>query len=160
MWMQQWFYLGIKINFYWKFIEHARTHTWFILFTYAITYELYSFWRIRTVQKMNFSIKDFFSKCDQIRSFLRIWSHWLKKSLMETFIFVRWRVFKCKHTEIQPMLSLNTNFIIVKNWLNHQRSIQNLVKQLRLSFLKIVNGFQLLTIFAKSSVLDIWQVSE
>ena len=30
--------------------------------------------------------KDFFIKCDQIRSFLRIWSHLLKKSLMENFI--------------------------------------------------------------------------
>ena len=36
---------------------------------------------------MKFSIKDFFSKCDQIRSFLRIWSHLLKKSLTENFIF-------------------------------------------------------------------------
>ena len=36
---------------------------------------------------MKFSIKDFFSNCDQIRSFLRIWSHLLKKSLMENFIF-------------------------------------------------------------------------
>ena len=36
---------------------------------------------------MKFSIKDFFSKCDQIRSFLRIWSHLLKKSLMENLIF-------------------------------------------------------------------------
>ena len=36
---------------------------------------------------MKFSIKDFVSKCDQIRSFLRIWSHLLKKSLMEKFIF-------------------------------------------------------------------------
>ena len=36
---------------------------------------------------MRFSIKDFSSKCDQIRSFLRIWSHLLKKSLMENFIF-------------------------------------------------------------------------
>ena len=36
---------------------------------------------------MEFSIKDFFSKCDQIRSFLRIWSHLLKKYLMENFIF-------------------------------------------------------------------------
>ena len=35
---------------------------------------------------MKFSIKDFFSKCDQIRSFLRIWSHLLKKSLIENFI--------------------------------------------------------------------------
>ena len=36
---------------------------------------------------MKFSTKDFCSKCDQIRSFLRIWSHLLKKSLMENFIF-------------------------------------------------------------------------
>ena len=41
----------------------------------------------RTAQKMKFSIKDFFSKCEQIRSFLRIWSHLLKKSLMENFTF-------------------------------------------------------------------------
>ena len=40
---------------------------------------------------MKFSIKDFFLKYDQIRSFLRIWSHLLKKSLMENFIFlVQW----------------------------------------------------------------------
>ena len=36
---------------------------------------------------MKFPIKDFFNKCDQIRSFLRIWSHLLKKCLMENFIF-------------------------------------------------------------------------
>ena len=36
---------------------------------------------------MAFSIKDFFSKCDQIRRKLRIWSHLLKKSLIENFIF-------------------------------------------------------------------------
>ena len=41
-----------------------------------------------TAQKMKFSIKDFFSKCDQIRSFLGIWSNLLKKSLMENLIFV------------------------------------------------------------------------
>ena len=34
-----------------------------------------------TAQKMKFSIKDFFSKCDWI------WSHLLKKSLMENFSF-------------------------------------------------------------------------
>ena len=38
-----------------------------------------------TAQKMKFSIKDFFSKCGQIR--MRIWSHLLKKSLMENFFF-------------------------------------------------------------------------
>ena len=40
-----------------------------------------------TAQKMSFSIQDFFSKCDQFRSFLWIWSRLLKKSLMEKFIF-------------------------------------------------------------------------
>ena len=40
-----------------------------------------------TEQKMKFFIKDFFSKCDQIRRELRRWSHLLKKSLMENFIF-------------------------------------------------------------------------
>ena len=34
-----------------------------------------------TAPKMKFSIKDFFSKCDQIRRKLRVCSHLLKKSL-------------------------------------------------------------------------------
>ena len=38
-------------------------------------------------QKMEFSVKDSFSKCDQIRRKLRIWSHLLKKSLIKNFIF-------------------------------------------------------------------------
>ena len=42
---------------------------------------------INTAQKMKFPIKDFFSKCDQIRRKLRIWSHLLNKSLMIIFIF-------------------------------------------------------------------------
>ena len=48
-----------------------------------------TFWDLinSTAQKVKFSIKDFFSKCDQIRSFLRISSHLLKKSLMQSFIF-------------------------------------------------------------------------
>ena len=37
-------------------------------------------------QKIKFYIKDFFSKCDQICSFLRIWSNLLKKFLMENLI--------------------------------------------------------------------------
>ena len=40
-----------------------------------------------TSQKMKFSIKDFLSKGDQIPRKLQIWSHLLKKSLMENFIF-------------------------------------------------------------------------
>ena len=40
-----------------------------------------------TAQKKNFFIKDFFSKWDQIRRKLRIWSHLLRRSLIENFIF-------------------------------------------------------------------------
>ena len=36
---------------------------------------------------MKFSMKGFFSKCGQIRSFLRVWPHLLKKSLLKNFIF-------------------------------------------------------------------------
>ena len=36
---------------------------------------------------MKFSIQYFFRKCDQFCRKLRIWSHLLKKSLMENFIF-------------------------------------------------------------------------
>ena len=41
---------------------------------------------IETVQQMKFPIKDFFSKCDQIRRKLRIWPHLLEKSSMENII--------------------------------------------------------------------------
>ena len=49
-----------------------------------------------TAQKMNFSIKDFFSEFLQdFRSFLRIWSQLLKKFLMENFIFCAVTSAKC-----------------------------------------------------------------
>ena len=41
---------------------------------------------------MKFSIMDFFSKCDQIRKKLQIWSHLLKKFLMEKFSFCEVKV--------------------------------------------------------------------
>ena len=51
------------------------------------TYEAVPKYKTNTAQKMKFSIKDFFSKCDQTRKKLQIWSHLLKKSLMENFTF-------------------------------------------------------------------------
>ena len=47
---------------------------------------------------MKFSIKDFFSKCEQILRKLRICSNLLKKTLMENFIFCAVYVLK-KHGE-------------------------------------------------------------
>ena len=58
---------------------------------YCIYKKVYHKWltgsKIHTTHNMKFSIKNFFSKCDQIHSFLRNWSHLLKKSLTENFIF-------------------------------------------------------------------------
>ena len=53
---------------------------------------------LEDAQNIKFSIKDFFSKCDQIRRKLRIWSYLLKKSSMENFFFCAvedavWQVF-------------------------------------------------------------------
>ena len=56
------------------------------VFEKCSTLGLTDFW-IRTAQTMKFSIKDFFSKCNQIHKKLQNWSHLLKKSLMEEFIF-------------------------------------------------------------------------
>ena len=41
-----------------------------------------------TTQKIKFSIKSFFNKCDQIRSFLQIWWYLLKKLLIQNIIFM------------------------------------------------------------------------
>ena len=45
-----------------------------------------------TAEKTKFSIWDFFSKCDQSVNVTRIWSHLLKKYLMENFFFVQWMI--------------------------------------------------------------------
>ena len=51
------------------------------------TFAIFPLCAANTTQKIKFSIEDFFSKCDQIRRKLRIWSHLLKKPLMENFPF-------------------------------------------------------------------------
>ena len=53
---------------------------------YTLFYKQHVISNTSTAQKMFFT-KDVVSKCDQIRSFLQIWSYLLKKSLMENFIF-------------------------------------------------------------------------
>ena len=57
-----------------------------IVATYILQFTLIVFLAAVTAQKVKFFIKDFCNKCDQIRSFLQIGSHLLKKSLMENFI--------------------------------------------------------------------------
>ena len=64
---------------------------WFYLnspvLSFRITKQTSKYVADTTALKKKFSIKHFFGKCLQIRKFLRIWSHLLKKSLMENLIF-------------------------------------------------------------------------
>ena len=62
-------------------------------------------------QKLKFHIKDLFSKCDQIRSFHRIWSHLLKNFSMEIFIFcaVRCMGNKMKRPVVHHNVARGTN---------------------------------------------------
>ena len=84
---------------------------------------------INTAQKMKFSIKDFFSNCDQIRRKLRIRSHLLNKYLMEnlTFCAVKDNV---SEEYLEPYLTSKTEL-----------------------FAKLVDGFHELPIFGKNSIL-------
>ena len=53
---------------------------------------------------MKLSIKDVFNKCDQICSFLWIWSHLLKKPLMENFIL--YSVTNIENVQEKPMRNI------------------------------------------------------
>ena len=70
-----------------------------------------------TAQKMKFSLKDFLSKGYLIRSFLWIWSHLLKKFLMENFVFCAVYALNSKYARILNMLGLDT----VLNKILHNR---------------------------------------
>ena len=61
---------------------------------------------------MEFSIKGFFSKWDQIRRFLRIWPHLLKKSLIENFIFCAVQVATLQNFDFHYF---NKGFTILQN---------------------------------------------
>ena len=61
--------------------------------------------------------QDFFIKCDQIRRKLRIWSHLLKKSLMENFVFCAVSV---KRGTIKSIYRIGLIARIkFRNWLNN-----------------------------------------
>ena len=80
--------------------------------------------RVITVQKMEIFIKDFFSKPDQIRKKLPMWSHLLKKSLMGNLIFLysAWRL-HCASFEWLLMV----NDVIKSRW---RSSVKKRIKTL------------------------------
>ena len=64
---------------------------------------------IQTAQNMKFSIKNFSSKCNQIRRKLRIWLHLLKKYLMENFTFCIVKTIVCKQWLFSQLFQIMLN---------------------------------------------------
>ena len=82
---------SIKKQFYYSRREIEKKQS---AISIPFIHSVCAFWdaslKRNTVQKLKYSIKDFFNKCNQIRKKLGIWSHFLKKSLTENLIFVQW----------------------------------------------------------------------
>ena len=74
---------------------------------------------------MKFSIKDFFSKYDQIHSFLLIWSHLVKKSLMESFIFCAVKTYGHMSSTLRRKNKENKNRRKIKEKKNIKRKDQS-----------------------------------
>ena len=80
--------------------------------------------------KMKFSIKHFFSKCDQIHSFLRICSHLLKKSLMDNFIFCAMNYNIFIYSNVAPnCMFMKLLEIIIDSKLNLKKLLRSYAKQ-------------------------------
>ena len=91
-----------------------------------------------TAQKMEFSIKDFFSKCDQVRWKQRIWSHVLKKFLMENFIFL------CSVSETYLEPTQRSKMELFKKMINgftfSQKALPEIFEWVLYAFLPLVIG--------------------
>ena len=93
------FSIGVNISKFWEYFPEYLSNSKNLsrktknlnfdicLFLLACYKSLINFSYLSCARKMKFSIKDFFSKYDQIRRKLQILSYLLKKSLMENFIF-------------------------------------------------------------------------
>ena len=66
-------------------LVHMR-HIWSQFQVHRIVHSLVLV-KLITVEKMKFSIKDFFCKCDQIPRKLQIWSHLMKNFWIKNFTF-------------------------------------------------------------------------
>ena len=51
-----------------------------------------------TLHRNKVSIKNFLSKCNQICSFMQVWSHFAEESLMENFNFCAGKIFVIQTT--------------------------------------------------------------
>ena len=65
---------------------------------------------------MKFSIKDYLSKYDQMFSFLRIWSHLLKKSIKENLIsYAVCSIEEALDSDVQHFLTVFFRYFLLRN---------------------------------------------
>ena len=96
---------------------------------------------------MKFPIKHFFSKCDQIRRKQRIWTKLLKKPWMENLIF---SVIKLTSCLARFIFQIRRDISIKSRGGSRTAATFKMER-----FVIIVNGFQLITIITKRSILDV-----
>ena len=87
-------------------------------------------------KKWSFPFKDFLSKCDQIRRKLQIWSHLLKKSLMEN-------IFLAVCCDVQEKYSIFTLFNLFFHLYTIHRTNKDEIKKLFFSVNIIVQHSKL-----------------
>ena len=106
---------------------------------------------------MKFCIKNFFSKCDPIRNFLRIWSHLLKKSLMENFVDRFWSLGLYYHLSQLYTKVVSTFYFCFSWWTNGQsRHIANYKGvELLLTLHVVLHGFTPLLVFLEIDLLSV-----
>ena len=108
------FLIFVTLSKWWQILNENFQRNWSVTGQYiilfwcfpliCIIYMIYKgLFRTHTVQKIKFSIKNFFRKCYQIRSFLRIWSHLLRKAVPENFIFLC-SASQADHMELLPKI--------------------------------------------------------
>ena len=97
-----------------------------------------------TAQKVKFSIKDLSSECEKIRSFLRIWSHLLKKSLTKIFTFCTLYVADC---QVLPTFSWDFSkvsqqllFLILGNNILYKRLQLNYINLIKRNLNEFLSG--------------------
>ena len=112
------------LAFFWCYVLYKKTRLFkFYPLSFKYSSKTAFVFLENTTQKMNFHIEDSFSKCVQIRNFLRICSHLLKKFLKENFIIcvvIYWSA--------STSFTVNAPFYIFQRFTVYSSMLQNIRK--------------------------------
>ena len=87
------------------------------LFSSSLKFSLYLLAQI-DAQKINFFVKNWFSKCEHIRIKLRIYSHLLNKSFRENFIFCVVNIIGFTAASCKSFFKPNCQSLVYFTWIN------------------------------------------